>query len=130
MQQSALDAPGPLARAGLLLLAASLSPLAAAAQEPLPQAPTVALLQGVVVDEATHQPVASATVSLVGTPSETLTGRWGIFSFPDAAPGTVSVRVTAPGHPSIVQDVEVRSDRVAFVQVLLPRWQPYCRGSW
>jgi TonB-dependent SusC/RagA subfamily outer membrane receptor len=32
----------------------------------------------------------------------------------------VSIRVSAPGHPSVVQGVEVRLGRVAFVQVVLP----------
>ena len=32
----------------------------------------------------------------------------------------MSVRVTAPGHPSVVQEVDVRSDRIVFLQVIVP----------
>ena len=79
-----------------------------------------ARLQGVVVDQATYQPVDSATVSLAGIDGVATTGRWGGFSFPDAPIGTVSIRVSAPGHVSVVQSVEVSDGRVAFVQVVLP----------
>ena len=56
----------------------------------------------------------------VGTDIETETGTYGGFAFTDAPLGTVSVRVTAPGHPSVVQEVDVRSDRIVFLQVIVP----------
>lgn len=105
--------------AALSLLAASLPAAPLRAQEPPPTL-SDARLQGVVVDEKTYQPVTSATVSLVGTGVFATTGRWGAFAFPDAPVGAVSVRVSAPGHPSVVQDVDVRSDGVVFVQIVLP----------
>ena len=111
---------GALAILGLLLVTQQALPLAVAAQEPLPGAPTEVLLGGVVVDESTGQPVEAATVLLVGTDIETETGTYGGFAFTDAPLGTVSVRVTAPGHPSVVQEVDVRSDRIVFLQVLVP----------
>jgi outer membrane receptor protein involved in Fe transport len=92
-------------------------------QEPAPgasEAPLEAPLQGVVVDEATYQPVQSATVTLLGTDLSVSTGRWGSFAFPDAPMGHLSLQVSAPGHPSIVQEVEVREGRVVFVQIALP----------
>ena len=98
---------GALVALGLLLVTQQALPLAAAAQEPLPGAPTGALLGGVVVDESTGQPVEAATVLLVGTDFETETGTYGGFAFTEAPLGTVSVRVTAPGHPSVVQEVDV-----------------------
>ncbi len=79
-----------------------------------------ARLQGVVVDQTTYQAVNSASVSLEGIEGVATTGRWGAFAFPDAPLGTISMRVSAPGHVSVVQLVEVSGDRVAFVQVVLP----------
>ena len=111
---------GALAILGLLLVTQQTLPLAAAAQQPLPGARTEVLLGGVVVDESTGQPVAAATVLLVGTDIEAETGTYGGFAFTDAPLGTVSVRVTAPGHPSVVQEVDVRSDRIVFLQVIVP----------
>lgn len=95
------------------------APHASAAQvqpTPLTEAP----LQGVVVDEATYQPIDSATVTVVGTDLVATTSRWGTFSFPDAPLGFVALQVRAPGHPGVVQDVEVKEGRVVFMQVVLP----------
>ena len=111
---------GALATVGLFLVTQQALPLAAAAQEPLPGARTEVLLGGVVVDESTGQPVEAATVLLVGTDIETETGTYGGFAFTDAPLGTVSVRVTAPGHPSVVQEIDVRGDRIVFLQFILP----------
>jgi iron complex outermembrane receptor protein len=101
-----------------LCLAAPSSAIAQVRPRPvaLPEAP----LQGVVVDEASHQPVDSAVVRILGTDVTVSTGRWGSFAFPDVPPGQLSLQVSAPGHPSIVQDVEVREGRVVFMQIVLP----------
>ncbi len=79
-----------------------------------------ARLQGVVMEESTYQPVDSALVTLVGTGVTATTGRWGAFALPDAPLGKVSLSVSAPGHPTVVQDVEVTNGGVVFVQVVLP----------
>ncbi len=105
---------------GLLLASQYALPFGAAAQQPLPGAPAPAPLQGIVVFETTGQAVESATVSLVGTDIETQTGRSGSCEFPDVEPGVMSIRVSAVGHPSVVQEVEVRSDGIVFVQFRLP----------
>ena len=110
---------GALTALGFLLVSQHALPLAAA-QQPLPGARTEAILQGVVVYESTGQPVDSATLFLIGTDLETHTERDGGFAFLDAPHGMVSVRVTAPGHPSLVQEVEVKRDEIAFVRFLLP----------
>jgi TonB-dependent starch-binding outer membrane protein SusC len=99
------------------LLIAAFPGRSLAAQVPTQSA---ARLQGVVVDQSTYQPVDSATVSLVGTEIIATTGRWGSFAFPDAPLGNVSLRVSAPGHPGVVQTVEVRNGGVVFVQIVLP----------
>jgi hypothetical protein len=103
--------PGSSLGAGLLAL--SLASVPTAAQQP-------AVLQGVVVDEAAWTPVASATLTLVGKGIETQSRSNGTFAFAEAPLGTVSVRVDAPGYTSLVQEVEVRDGRVAFVQFVLP----------
>ena len=100
-------------------VAASVAPSRGTGQAQ-PPALSEARLQGVVVDETTRQPVDSATVSLAGHGEAVITGRWGDFAFPDAPLGTVAVQVSAPGHPSVVQDVTVVGDRIAFVQIVLP----------
>ena len=111
---------GALAALVVLFVTQQALPLAAATQQPLPGAETQPILQGVVVDESNGQPIESATVSLVGTDIETQTGRYGGFAFPDVQPGLVSVHVTAPGHPSVVQEVEVKRDGIVFVRFDLP----------
>lgn len=97
----------------LVLLSLGLT-IGAAAQEP------VAPLQGVVVDEAAWTPVGAATLTLVGSGVQTQSLTNGTFAFSSVPLGNVSVRVEAPGYMSIVQEVEVRSGRVAFVQFALP----------
>jgi len=108
----------PLPVAASLVLSLSPAPARVAAQAPPSR--TDARLQGVVVDQETYQPVESAIVSLVGTDFSVTTGRWGAFAFPDAPSRQLQIRVSAPGHPSVVQDVDVRRGRLVFVQVVLP----------
>ncbi len=111
---------GALAALVVLLVTQQALPLAAAQQKPLPGAETQPILQGIVVYESTGQPIESATVSLVGTDIEMQTGRYGSFAFPEVQFGRMSVRVTAPGHPSVTQEVDITGDRVVFLQFRLP----------
>ncbi|HUF76639.1 MAG TPA: carboxypeptidase regulatory-like domain-containing protein [Longimicrobiales bacterium] len=92
----------------------------ASAQEPPPAETATGGLHGVVVEASTYRPVASATVTLVGADLETRTDWLGTFSLPDVPAGSVSVRVAAPGQPSIVEDIEVGGGRVVFLQIILP----------
>jgi hypothetical protein len=109
---------GALAALGLFVVGQHALPLTAAAQQP--GARNLAPLQGVVVDELTFQPVQEATVSLVDEDLQTQTGRFGGFVFPDTPLGLMWIRVTAPGHPSVMQRVEVKQDRIVFVRFMLP----------
>lgn len=77
-------------------------------------------LAGVVGDELTGTPVAAARVTLVGTDIETLSRPNGAFVFADVPLGPATVRVEAPGYPTMVQQVFVREDAVVFVQFILP----------
>jgi outer membrane receptor protein involved in Fe transport len=113
----AMRAPSLFPRQALAAVAALLStlvPTPGLAQEP------VAPLQGIVVDEAAWTPVGAATLTLVGSSVRTQSLANGTFAFATAPLGKVSVRVDAPGYTSIVQEVEIRSGRVAFVQFALP----------
>ena len=91
---------------------------------PLGSSPSAAqeqvLLTGVVAAEATWTPVASAKVTVVGTDLETYSQTNGTFALPDAPLGPVSIRVDAPGFPSMVQEVVVKRDTVVHVQFILP----------
>ena len=112
---------GALAALGLLLASQRALALTATAQQPLPgMQREAAPLQGIVVHESTGQPIESATVTVLGTDIETQTGRYGDFAFPDLHFGLMSVRVTAPGHPSVTQAVDVTDDGIVFLQFRLP----------
>jgi TonB-dependent starch-binding outer membrane protein SusC len=77
-------------------------------------------IHGVVADESTWRPVSAARVTLVETGVETRTGDNGTFVFPNPPLGRVSIRVEAPGFPTMVEEVEVTADASLFVQFILP----------
>ena len=79
-----------------------------------------AVLWGVVSDAVTGEIVDAAAVTLVGTGIETRTAVDGIFEFPDAPLGFVTVRVQAPGYPAVVEQVEMTPGTVRIMQVILP----------
>lgn len=110
--------PGFTAGACLLLVWPAPSAAVAAAQSPAPPS-SEARIQGVVVRNAENEPVADASVTIVGTDVSVRTDWLGTFALPSVPVGNVSVRVSAPGHPSVVQDVFVRDDRVVFLRVEL-----------
>ena len=73
-----------------------------------------------VSDAATGEIVDAAAVTLVGTGIETRTAADGIFEFPDAPLGPVTIRVEAPGYPAVVEEVEMTPGTVRIMQVILP----------
>ena len=79
-----------------------------------------AVILGVVSDAATGEIVDAAAVTLVGTGIETRTAADGIFEFPDAPLGPVTIRVEAPGYPAVVEEVEMTPGTVRIMQVILP----------
>jgi outer membrane receptor protein involved in Fe transport len=85
-------------------------------QEPAAESVRV---QGVVIDAATYEPVDSATVTLVGGSTHVTTERAGVFEI-EAPAGPASLHVTAPGHSSVVVDLDVYADRPVYVRVVLP----------
>lgn len=100
--------------------AVALAALLAAPSDTHAQATSEAPLQGVVVDDRAGQPVTGAVVAAGGVEGSVTTGRWGGFAFPDAPFGRVELHVSAPGHPTVVQEVEVQRGRIAFVRIVLP----------
>lgn len=109
----------PVRSLALLLFALGGVAAQAQAQDRQPEG-SPARIQGVVVMESTSQPVPDAVVTVVGTDIETRTGRLGQFAIPDDVEGTVWVRVTAEGLPSVREQVEVTEDGVVFMQFRMP----------
>ena len=105
----------------LALGASTLGPASVAAQQQ-------AVLWGVVSDAVTGEMVDAAAVTLVGTGIETRTAADGIFEFPDAPLGPVTVRVQAPGYPAVVEEVEMSPGTVRIMQVILPSVDAVLQG--
>lgn len=119
MQTFAYTLIGLMVGSSLVLTPPGLLP--ASAQE-------TGLLAGVVAAEETMIPVDSAKVTLVGTSLEAESQQNGTFSFANAPVGPVTVRVDAPGFPTMVQQVEVTSESVVFIQFLLPSVSAFLDG--
>ena len=96
----------------LALGASTFGPASVAAQQQ-------AVLGGVISDAVTGKIVDAAAVTLVGTGIETRTAADGIFEFPDAPLGFVTVHVQAPGYPAVVEEVEMTPGTVRIMQVIL-----------
>jgi len=77
-------------------------------------------LQGIVLDESTGQPVADATLTIVGTDYRTSANAYGMFAFPDPPMGRVSVRAAAPDMVTLVEEVDVRADVITQIEFHLP----------
>lgn len=79
------------------------------------------VLQGVVLDESTLQPMSGAVVGLLGTDLQAVTDDQGLFTFENPPVGLVSVRVVTPERVSVVQNFELDAGAgVAYVQFALP----------
>ncbi len=78
------------------------------------------LVGGVILDEATELPIAGASVFIESIEVETESREDGRFGYYEVSPGTVAVRVRAPGHAIMVEEVEVQTEDIVFVRFLLP----------
>jgi hypothetical protein len=78
-----------------------------------------AAIEGLVVEAETFQPVASASVTIVGVGDEVRTGADGGFGFPEAPIGRALIRVKAKGYPTVVEELEV-TPGVIFIPIFLP----------
>jgi TonB-dependent starch-binding outer membrane protein SusC len=95
-------------------------PSVAWTQHGLPTPLDLRSLQGIVLDESSHEPIQSATVTIVGSDLETRTDAYGSFSVSNPPSGPVNVRVAAPGFITIVEEVEVVAGAIVHLQVFLP----------
>ena len=78
------------------------------------------LVGGVVLDEATELPIAGASVVIESIDTEIQSRDDGRFGYYEVPPGTVSVRVQAPGRAVMVEQLEVQTEDILFVRFLLP----------
>jgi outer membrane receptor protein involved in Fe transport len=105
--------------ATLLLGASLVAPMFLLAQEPAPDERS-ARLQGVVMVETTSEAIIGATVTVVGTEVETVTGPLGLFAIAGAPLGTQWVRVAAVGFPAVREMVEITENGIVFMQFRMP----------
>ncbi|MCC6525143.1 MAG: TonB-dependent receptor [Polyangiaceae bacterium] len=90
---------------------------------PEPAAVKTGVLSGKVLIQAIDEPLAGATVTMVGpggVPRVTVvTGVDGTFSFPDLLPGAYQLGVSAPGYVdfSATEDVEAGAESIATYRV-------------
>ncbi|HET9947631.1 MAG TPA: carboxypeptidase regulatory-like domain-containing protein [Longimicrobiales bacterium] len=108
------------ARARIAVLA--MSPFWAPSHGLAAQQPSV---HGVVVDEGTWTPVEAAVVSLAGTALRTTSRADGTFTIEGAPVGPATIRVEAPGFPTMVQQIDVRRGVLVYVQFIMPRMDAF-----
>ncbi|MGW8266804.1 MAG: carboxypeptidase regulatory-like domain-containing protein [Longimicrobiales bacterium] len=84
-----------------------------------------ATLSGVVLDETGIEPLAGATVRIVGTQSSAVTGPDGSFTLPGLSEGVYAVGFSHPSLPTLAGfpepvEVELESGRVVSVRMVAP----------
>jgi len=77
------------------------------------------LMGGVVVDDITLDPISNATIAIEAAGIETQTREDGTFGFFELPEGSASVRVSAPGRLTIVDEIEVQSDVPSFARFVM-----------
>jgi hypothetical protein len=104
---------------GLLLVFAGALTLTACDDSALPPGGTYQSLSGVVVDAATNQPIAGATVT-VDTVLTATTDQQGKFSFDKVPVGDADYFVSAPGYkPTQSVPVHLAADKPLAITVTL-----------
>lgn len=78
------------------------------------------LVGGIVLDEATEEPIPGATVRIESIDMDTESREDGRFGYYEVPPGPVRVRVQAPGRAVVVEELEVGAEDIVFVRFLLP----------
>jgi outer membrane receptor protein involved in Fe transport len=82
-------------------------------------AQATATLAGTIVDDGSGAPVEGASVLILGLDLLAKTNERGEFTFGTIPAGRLTLRYDSPAHPSVVEDVEVGADEVAFLQIRL-----------
>jgi outer membrane cobalamin receptor len=70
--------------------------------------------------QSTNEAIIGATVTVVGTDLETVTGPLGDFAIMGAPLGAQWVRVAASGLPAVREMVEITEDGIVFMQFRMP----------
>jgi OmpA-OmpF porin, OOP family len=83
--------------------------------------PTLATIEGVVVDARTRRPLPGAMVEVLDTdvPPATSDARRGRFLFQETEPGPVTVRAVKPGYRFATQQLTLEPGQTASVQLAL-----------
>ncbi|MBX6330765.1 MAG: TonB-dependent receptor [Gemmatimonadaceae bacterium] len=79
------------------------------------------VIVGTVVDAATHEPIATATVVIEGTRLGTMTNDSGQYRIPNVPPGTVTLSARRIGYAKQTQSVTVTADREVRADFALAR---------
>jgi hypothetical protein len=95
------------------------------APAPVPAAPAVGSIRGVVRDAATGAPLAGVRIAVAGTSLSARTDAAGVFVITDVPPGSVSLAASAADRPAASRDVEVQAGGTAQAEISLePAPQP------
>ena len=86
----------------------------------LPPGGTYNAVSGVVLDAATNQPIAGATVT-IDTVLTTTTDSQGKFSFAQVPVGDVDVAITAPGYKDYTAPARLDPDKPLALSVSLTK---------
>lgn len=116
-----------MTRARLLCAVFAVLALTACNDSALPPGGTYNAVQGVVIDAATNQPVAGATVT-IDTVLTTTTDAQGKFAFAQVPAGDVDVVITAPGYKDYSAPARLEPDKPLVLSVSLTK-APATPGS-
>ena len=78
------------------------------------------LVGGIILDEETEVPIPGASIYIESIETETESREDGRFGYYEVPPGTVTVRVQAPGRAVVVEELELGAEDIVFVRFLLP----------
>ncbi len=112
-----------MTRARLLGAVFAVIALTACNDSALPPGGTYNAVQGVVIDAATNQPVAGATVT-IDTVLTATTDSQGKFAFAQVPAGDMDVVVTAPGYKDYSAPARLEPDKPLLLSVSLTKAPP------
>jgi hypothetical protein len=112
-----------MTRARLLGAVFAVLALTACNDSALPPGGTYNAIQGVVMDAATNQPVAGATVT-IDTVLTATTDAQGKFAFAQVPAGDVDVVITAPGYKDYSAPARLDPDKPLTLSVSLTKAPP------
>ncbi|MBI6545754.1 MAG: TonB-dependent receptor [Cyanobacteria bacterium NC_groundwater_1444_Ag_S-0.65um_54_12] len=88
----------------------------------LPLAMVAATLEGTVHDKQTTEPIAGATITVVGSGSVSRSDQTGRFAMPEVRAGQQAIKIEASGYlPLVLKDLPLHDDRPVVLHVELRR---------